>query len=658
MAGKKNSLSVEDALEIEHISQSLLIIPRKLLDLRNPIKRISLMRSDSGKQVISLKLARKDYYSGSGKPMSVSSEGIPVGRPARVSLSFIDDTGAYINSTCFQPFQFYNTPLDSNVAMLADLGEWNGKATLENIEIVPSGLIGKIVPVYPAMRGKAKSDVVFKATREALEHHLEAAADYLIGHAGMRREDVRELVGGDPEAVLLGLHDPLDTAEFEKAFEAAKKISMHEIQLKADRMKNRPPEKKSMLLTEPVAFNGITPTSDQESAIEAILGDIRSGFPMRRLLSGDVGRGKTLPMIAAAASVWRAHQKADRPVNIAIILPNEGLVNQVIANMQRHFPDVSVSPITGTRKKIYEKGSVLVGTSAIGFLKDFVADLLIVDEQQKFSREQRESVSGPHTNILEATATAIPRTIALIQRGGMDVSILRESPVVKDIRTFLAGADDRHVLYEDIRNEVGARNRVLIVYPLVKEADAGDAGEDRDAAEQTSPTVEEGFHAWREMFGDKVGMVHGQMSAEEKASAIQKMRDLETQVLVASSVVEVGLDIPDVTIMVVVDPQRYGMNQIHQLRGRLVRNGGKGNCYLFPTQPVRDEAMKRLMGLVETNDGFEIAERDLQLRGFGDLGADSDEQNGAANVTFRGIKLMPQDFEPQEPPAKARSHKM
>ncbi|MFL9610948.1 helicase-related protein [Methylobacillus sp. Pita2] len=646
MAGRKKEIPIEEALGVTHISQSLLILPRKLLDLRNPITNLAAMNRDSGKQVLTLTLKDKIYYSGSGKQLVNSNNGIPIGKPARVRLTFVDAKGQFINSTCFQPFQFYQIPNNQTMTIMAEYGEYNGRSTLENVEIVPDALVGKLAPIYPAIRGKASADAVFAATRDALDNHLDTAAEYFVGHAGMRPDDIEKLVNADAIGLLLGIHDPLTPDEFEKALAAAKKIAIHEIQLKADRMKNRPPEKRSMLLTSPITFNGITPTDDQARALEETLTDIRSGFAMRRLLSGDVGRGKTLPMIGAAASVWRAQREAGKDVNIAIILPNEGLVNQVMAQMEHHFPDVVTSPITGSRKKSWEKGAVLIGTSAIAHLKEYKADLLIVDEQQKFSREQREAVTEDHTNLLEATATAIPRTIALIQRGGMDVSILRQSPVVKEIDTYLVGADDRFAIYDDIKTEVEAGNRVLIVYPLV---DAGDKDEPQDF-----PTVEEGYQAWGLMFGDKVGMVHGQMTADEKADAIAKMRSLETQVLVASSVVEVGLDIPDVTIMMVVDPQRYGMNQIHQMRGRLVRNGGKGNCYLFPTQAVGEDAMKRLEGLVETNDGFEIAERDLQLRGFGDLSIDSEEQNGAANVTFRGLKIMPQDFDPAPEPTISR----
>jgi len=173
------------------------------------------------------------------------------------------------------------------------------------------------------------------------------------------------------------------------------------------------------------------------------------------------------------------------------------------------------------------------------------------------------------------------------------------------------------------------------VYPLVEESETIDAD-----------TVEQGMNAWKKLYDDKVDMVHGKMTGDQKQQAIDDMKSGKTSVLVASSIVEVGLDIPDISVMLVVRPQRYGVNQLHQLRGRLARNGGRGDMFLFPEEDISEEALARLLVLVETNDGFEIAEKDMELRGFGDMAIDSEDQKGASEVTFRGLKLMPSDFKP------------
>lgn len=624
------SLTIEQQLEVEHVAQSLFILPRRVLDLRYPISEVSKMREGQAR-LVQLRLKRIDYFDRYKKLITSTHKG----KPVRADFLFEDRQGVEIEGSSFSPFSWKRVELGAVFYLSADLTYFRNRLQVSNPEIIPKSMVGKINPVYPAIRKKASSETVFQVTRDALEKNLDDASDYLLASAGFRADEVTNMLGVSAKEMLSAIHQPQTPQSWELAMETAKRFSIMEVLEKSERIRQRPPEKRSMLLTVPVEFNGIKITNDQKNAMEDIFADLRSGFPMRRLLSGDVGRGKTVPMVGAVASVWRAYKAQGTHRNIAILLPNENLVNQVIGQIARFFPDVECQAVVGTAKKklAIDPSKVIIGTSAICHLKDYVADLLLVDEQHKFSREQREAIADSHTNMLEATATAIPRSIALITHGGMSVSIIRECPVVKNIKTMLVDDHVKKDMYRSMTEIVNSGDRLLIVYPLVEGSKASDA-----------QTVEQGYHAWRGMFGDLVGMVHGKMSNEDKSAAIQSMRDGVTRVLISSSVVEVGLDIPDIKAMLIVRPQLYGLNQLHQLRGRLVRNGGDGHCYLYPEEELNEIELARLVALIETDDGFEIAEKDMELRGFGDLASDSDEQKGASSVTFRGLALMPSDF--------------
>lgn len=628
-----DTLTLEQSLEVEHIAQSLLILPRKVVDMRFSCSEVRNLREGT-KQILQLRIKSVDLYD---KSSQLIHEGHKR-RAMRAVITFEDRHGVEIRGSSFMPYSWLN---NDNIEMgavhylQADVETYKGKLQVNNGEVLPRYLVKKVNPIYPAIRKKADSQEVFMATRTALEHHLSDAADYLLASAGFRASEFESMTGMPAKDFIKALHAPETPESWEAAMEAAKQFSMLEVLAKSERIRNRDPEKQSMLLTTPVTFEGVTPTGDQDKAIDEIFSDLRSGFPMRRMVSGDVGTGKTLPIVGAIASVWRAYKAQGTHKNIAIMVPNDNLVNQVIGQIKRFFPDVECTAVSGkAKKKNLDYSTVLVGTSALSFLKDYVADFLLIDEQHKFSREQREAISKSYTNILEATATAIPRSIALITHGGMEVSILRQCPVVKKIKSYLVDDENRHDMYRAMQDAVARGKRILIVYPLVKASKASDA-----------QTVEQGYNAWKTMFGDRVCMAHGQMTNEQKNDAIQSMKDGSKQVLVSSSIVEVGMDVADIEIMLVMHPQRYGMNQLHQLRGRLVRNGGVGGFFMYPEEELNEIELARLQAIEETTDGFEISQRDMELRGFGDLASDSEDQNGASSVTFRGIALMPSDFD-------------
>lgn len=646
--------NLTEGLNLTHQCEVLFNIPRQLLDLRKPVVDISNLQLNVKKPYI-FRLMGAQVFT---KDRNLFGKG--KGKPFRAVLQFSDSKGNLITGVSFAPWSWIDAhfgergngkasgkpKLGQTVPILgtAGMGYYN---TLEiNVtDVLDFSDVFKLAPIYPAIRGKrVGKEVVGRLTAEEVafvarygrEHHLHDACDFINATLDTTDEEVKDICGYFPDDLLHFLHFPESVEQFVSVVEAAKKLAIKEILVKAERVRSRNINRQSLIMATRPEFNAFQLTPSQDRAVDDVISDLRSGRPMMRLLTGDVGFGKSAPMLIVAYAAHKAGAK------VAIMVPNEPLVSQLSRSLQLFFPDAKTSIITG-RHKDFDPKAILIGTSALCNLKNYVADFIIVDEQHKYSREQREALCGPHTNMLEASATAIPRSVALITHGGMDVSPLTECPVEKDIRTHLAGVEDRMAIYDAVNSAVQAGNRCLLVYPLVSESD-----------KSTATTVDQGFDMWDRAFPGLVVKAHGLMKAAEKNAAIDSLKDGSKLILVASSVAEVGLDIPNTRVGVVVRPQQYGMNQLHQIRGRLARNGGQGDFFLYPEEEISDEALSRLNALVETNNGYEIAERDMELRGFGDLDEDSEMQKGVANSLFRSIDIRPSDLEPKPAFTKPR----
>jgi len=319
---------------------------------------------------------------------------------------------------------------------------------------------------------------------------------------------------------------------------------------------------------------------------------------------------------------------------VAIITPNQLLVPQIANEMRGFFPEVPVTEVV-SGSKVGE--GIVVGTTAVlaqAAKHGLMFDLVIIDEQQKMSVGQKQALLSDHTNFLEATATAIPRTIALVQFGGIALSVLRECPVKKDIVSRVVPKADRARLFDFINTVISKGGQVAVVYPLA---------EDKGDGERAS--VEAAFDRFRARMTGKVGMLHGKMSGDEKSAVIEQMKTGALDVLISSTVIEVGITLPSLRAVVVVHPERFGTSQMHQLRGRLARKGGKGYFFLYTPNDVDETAQERLKLMVECQDGFTLAERDADLRGFGNVDGDSGEQTGSTRILFWGIELSRHDIE-------------
>ena len=374
-------------------------------------------------------------------------------------------------------------------------------------------------------------------------------------------------------------------------------------------------------------------TDDQKKAIKDIILDITKPSPMNRMVQGDVGSGKT--MVAAAASLAVALDGKQ----VAVMAPTEILANQHYKNFKNVLEkfDIPVYLLTGStpaseKKEIYKKietgeAKVVIGTHALiqDELKFKNLALVIVDEQHRFGVVQRKALiekshAVPH--VLVMTATPIPRTLALAQFGDLDLSIIKQLPAGrKPVYTFIYYDDEREILYRNIRKELDKGRQAFVVYPLIEESEKIDL-----------KSAEEGYQQWKKAFPDKkVILLHGKMTQEEKDKIMEDFRNKKADILVSTTVIEVGVDIPNASVMVIEDAYRFGLSQIHQLRGRVGRGNYEGYCYLVlpekfkhkqedpEAEKKRLKTLERMKILVDTTDGFKIAEADLELRGSGDL---------------------------------------
>ena len=371
-------------------------------------------------------------------------------------------------------------------------------------------------------------------------------------------------------------------------------------------------------------------TEAQKRVIREIHADMKSGHQMNRLLQGDVGSGKTLVALMIMLIA------IDNGCQTCIMAPTEILAEQHLQTFCHFLKDMPVhvelltGNVKGKKRSIIETGlkdgniQILIGTHAV--IEDNVQfknlGLVIIDEQHRFGVAQRaklwsKSTLSPH--VLVMTATPIPRTLAMTLYGDLDVSVIDELPPGrKPVRTMHIYDNQPEQLYRGVVREIEAGHQIYFVFPLVKESEKLDL-----------KNVQDEFIHLKETFPQyKISMIHGKMKPAEKDAEMQKFVSGETQILVATTVIEVGVNVPNASVMIIQNAERFGLSQLHQLRGRVGRGAEQSYCILVSNFKLSAETRKRLQIMTETNDGFEIAEADLKLRGPGDL--EGTQQSGIA----------------------------
>jgi ATP-dependent DNA helicase RecG len=364
-----------------------------------------------------------------------------------------------------------------------------------------------------------------------------------------------------------------------------------------------------------------TLTGAQERVIERIFDDMQSDAPMNRLLQGDVGSGKTIVALQAMLAAMENGYQA------TLMVPTEILAEQHARNIKRllaptpYRVELLIGSLRATEKRRLHKdvaaGEVhaCIGTHAL--IQEAVSfprlGLVVIDEQHRFGVLQRAELRqrGFHPDVLVMTATPIPRSLAMTVYGDLDVSVIDELPPGRTpIKTVVVGEDQRTGVYKGVEREVRAGRQVYVVYPLVEESEKMDL---KDATRMYEHLRDRVFPTFT------VGLLHGKMKAAEKEDVMRRFVGGEIQILVATTVVEVGVDVPNASVMVVEHAERFGLSQLHQLRGRVGRGAEQSFCVLLASEKRTSVARERLGIMEETSDGFRIAEKDLELRGPGEV---------------------------------------
>ncbi len=594
-------------LGIETIEDLLLHLPRRLED-RRTIRKVGELRPEEPCTVIG------------------RVRGVEVLTPRKhleiLKAAVQDETGVLTAVWFNQPWLKSQIPQGERIALFGKPERQYGTWQMSNPVWEPEGKdrqTGRLVPIYPATEGITPA-TLGRLIRTNMARYRDEVRDIVP-------DGVRERHGLLPRAAALpSIHEPADEAEFERARRSLAFEEFFIFQIGVAHRKANMAQARAAVLAASDAtmdrFQATLPfklTAAQGRVLGEIRRDLASGRPMSRLLQGDVGSGKTV--VAAGA----AHIASQAGAQTALMAPTEILARQHYANLGPLLAPLGmrVALLLGSMpqrekaevRELVEAGELdlVVGTHAL--IGDQVAfdhlGLAVIDEQHRFGVMQRAELEtkGETPHVLVMSATPIPRTITLTIYGQFDVSVLDERPHPSDIRTYWIAEDKRDDVYELVATELARGTQGYVVYPLIEESESLDLRSATEMKEELERT---------HFAGLRVGLLHGRMSADEVQAVMAQIQNGELDVLVSTTIIEVGIDVPDASVLVIEHADRFGLSQLHQLRGRIGRQGQRATCYAVATART-EEAARRLAAFRDTDDGFDIAEEDLKIRGTGEL---------------------------------------
>lgn len=573
------------------------------------------------------------YVQLKGQIISVSETGS--GRQKRLNVKFQDNTGI-IDLLWFQGYKYILPNLKLNTTYIVFgkakpyLNTWN----ISHPELTPAtGNEASMgwQPVYSSTEKLNASGLHSKGIQKLVEGLLDLASKVYFEET-IPPKFIKELKLPAFGAAIRAIHMPADVTLAQRARTRFKFEELLNLQIELLLRKSINMQKSSGQVVSEVGqifhdfYEKHLPfplTNAQKKVLKEIRRDIGSGFQMNRLLQGDVGSGKTVvALLTILMGIGSGLQGA-------LMAPTEILANQHFVGLSELLDGtpVKIALLTGSTKKAARKIiheqllsgeiDILVGTHAL--LEDIVQfknlGLVVIDEQHRFGVEQRsrlwkKNTSPPH--ILVMTATPIPRTLAMTYYGDLDVSVIDELPPGrKPITTKHHFEKDRSLVFGFIRKEIALGRQIYIVYPLIQESETLDYN-----------NLMDGFEAISRSFplpDYRVSIVHGKMKPDVKDYEMQLFVEGKTQIMVATTVIEVGVNVPNASVMVIESSERFGLSQLHQLRGRVGRGAEQSYCLLMTGSKLSADTKKRIHTMVRTNDGFEISEVDLELRGPGDI---------------------------------------
>jgi ATP-dependent DNA helicase RecG len=630
---------------VETVADLLTYYPRRYVDRTNEARLRDLVVGEEALVIVTVErvVARRTR-----------------GRPPRsmVTVDVSDDSGRMKTTFFNQPWRERQLRPGATVALFGKPELYRGERQMTNpiVDVIGGGKTGRIVPIYPQSEKAGLStwevgEWVAEALRRAAPRGLaDPVPDWVLDRHDLIRRD---------EAVA-GIHSPDSMAHMQAARKRLVMDELLRVQLalvQRKRQIERTARGISHSMDGPLvdAFRARLPfelTDDQESALKEIAKDLAAPHPMHRLVQGDVGAGKTVIAVATLlAAVQGGHQGA-------FMAPTEVLAEQHAAGIRALLDGVEV-PDDGTslfgarpvrvelltnrvaaadRRRILTglaagEVDVAIGTHAlIQEAVDFRSlGVAVIDEQHRFGVEQRaalrDKAGGSTPDVLVMTATPIPRSAAMTVYGDLDVTVIKSRPAGRQpiVTTWAKEEADEDAVWDAVRREVAAGRQAYVVCPLVEGSDKLEARSAEDTFAELSVELE----------GLRLGLLHGRVKPDEKDAVMSSFRARELDVLVATTVIEVGVDVPNATVMVILDADRFGIAQLHQLRGRVGRGSEKSYCYLVSTSETA-EAEARLGALVESDDGFALAEVDLDLRGEGTIMGE--RQKGRSDLKLASLR--------------------
>ena len=633
--GPKRAALLRSELGVETFGDLLRIFPFRYID-RTSITPIRDARGDLAYVQIQGTVVSSTLIGPGGSTQMAKGGPVEIRAAKRLSV-IVDDGSGQMEMVFFKGIKWNYERLKpgSTFLFFGKPSEFNGRLNIVHPEIdnpVAGGTEarGTLTGVYPSteklknggITGKVMCKLQSAALAMCLPEIKETLPDYIL----------KENALVPLTYALRNIHFPADSYALQKSVRRLKFEELFFLQLSLLKQKYIQSRGSVGLPVTKVgaAFNacyGSLPyelTGAQKRVIREIHNDMKSGHQMNRLLQGDVGSGKTMVAVLSALLA------IDNGYQACIMAPTEVLAQQHFANISRYLEPTGVrcALLTGSstqkeRREIHsglEDGSIgiIVGTHAL--LEDNVVfhalGLAVIDEQHRFGVDQRAKLWGkgpsvpPH--VLVMTATPIPRTLAMTLYGDLDVSVIDELPPGrKPVKTAMISDAKKGTVYNFMRKQIELGRQVFVVYPLIFESEKMDLN-----------NLEMGYEEILRRFPDpdyKVAIVHGQQSAEVKNFNMSAFAAGRAQILVSTTVIEVGVDVPNASVMVIESAQRFGLSQLHQLRGRVGRGADESYCILVHDFKTSKEAKSRLELMCRTNDGFEIAEEDMKMRGPGDL---------------------------------------
>ncbi|WP_435181592.1 ATP-dependent DNA helicase RecG [Cellulophaga omnivescoria] len=635
--GPSRAQTLQSELGVYTYQDLLNLFPNRYLDKTQYYKISQLQRNSAEVQVIGKIIHLKAVEQKRGK---------------RLVATFVDDTGK-MELVWFRGQKWIKENIKLNVpyVIYGKTNWFNGTFSMphpemELLEDHKKGLKVSMQPIYPSSEKLTNKGITNKVTSKLLQQlFIDTKVQFVETLPASVLKDLKLISKSD---ALLNIHFPksqqdLAKAQFRLKFEELFYIQLQLIakkMVRKNKIKGFPFSAVGTYFSD--FYNNYLPfelTNAQKRVVKEIRADLGSNAQMNRLLQGDVGSGKT---IVALMTMLLA---LDNGFQACLMAPTEILATQHYNGITELLQglNIKVSLLTGSVKKSarriiheeLESGDlhILIGTHAL--LEDKVQyknlGLAIIDEQHRFGVAQRAKLWRKNTmppHILVMTATPIPRTLAMSLYGDLDISVIDELPPGrKPIKTVHRFDANRLKVFRFLKDEINIGRQVYVVYPLIKESEALDYKDLMDGYE----SIARDFPAPKY----QISIVHGQMKPDDKEFEMQRFIKGETQIMVATTVIEVGVNVPNASVMIIESAERFGLSQLHQLRGRVGRGADQSYCILMTGHKLSEDAKTRLETMVRTNDGFEIAEVDLKLRGPGDIMGT--QQSGVLNLKIADI---------------------